>query len=121
MKNIRALYVEDSTMARGVVKEYLEDMLGELVVAGDGASGLAAFCLSDFDIVITDVKMPILDGFAMIEEMKKQKPQVKTIVISAFKGNEEIARMNALGVDVFLKKPLELEELRDAIQKICKA
>jgi len=121
VRKVSALYVEDSLLARRVVTEYLEDILEELVVASDGEAGLAAFCLREFDVVITDVKMPGVDGFAMIEEIKKQKPQTKTIVISAFKGSEEISRMEALGVDFFLQKPLELEELKKAIQKICEA
>jgi CheY-like chemotaxis protein len=120
IEEIRALYVEDSSMARGVVKEYLEEIVGFLVVADDGMGGLEAFGKAIFDIVVTDIKMPVMDGFTMLEAIKKQNPLVKSIVVSAFRGDDEVARMEALGVDAFLKKPLELEELKETMLRICR-
>jgi two-component system, NarL family, capsular synthesis sensor histidine kinase RcsC len=120
IEEIRALYVEDSSMARGVVKEYLEEIVGFLVVADDGMSGLEAFGKAAFDIVVTDIKMPVMDGFTMLEAIKKQNPLVKSIVVSAFKSDDEVARMEKLGINAFLKKPLELEELKETMLRICR-
>jgi YesN/AraC family two-component response regulator len=119
-KELRVLYVEDSSMARGVVKEYLEEIVGFLAVADDGMNGLEVFTGGSFDVVITDIKMPIMDGFTMIEAIKKQNPNIKTIVVSAFKGSDEEAKMELFGINAFLKKPLELEELKETMIKIYK-
>lgn len=118
MNNLRVLYVEDSQMARSVVGEFLAEIVTHLEIANDGEDALLKFKSSTFDAVITDLRMPNMDGLSLIGEIRSLDSNVNIVIVSAFQGEHEIAESTRFGIFEFLKKPLDLDVLEVVIEKI---
>jgi len=115
LATLRLLYVEDADFARESLAYYLKRYFGKVDVAGDGKKGLALFQAHPYDLVLTDISMPVMDGLEMTRQIKAIKPDMPVIVISAH--SEEAMRQDAAaaGVADFLIKPLFPEQVKAAI------
>ncbi len=69
------------------------------------------------DLVVTDLKMPVMDGFEFLSRMRKTYPDIPVIVISAFINSEAERKLSSLGVSHYFEKPFDLEDLVNWIQK----
>lgn len=115
--NRRILIVEDETsfalsLIEGL-KLYFPDI--EIVTAENGFQGLASLAESRPDLLITDLKMPVMDGFELIEKTNLLYPDLPVIVVSAHESPLVEMKLRELGVQTFLEKPLELEDLAEII------
>jgi DNA-binding response OmpR family regulator len=79
----KILVVDDDPTIRDVLKAVFGKAGLEVVTAEDGRAGLAAFGEGGFDLVITDIKMPVLSGIGMIERLRRSDPDVPVIIITA--------------------------------------
>lgn len=114
-KNLSVLYVEDNNALRDNVQRLLRKFFHGVSVAKDGEEGLKKFEKYQHAIVITDIKMPKMDGLALAKKIKKTSPKTKVIVMSAFDNQEYLLDMIDNGVFKFLKKPVNLNDLSDAL------
>ena len=118
----RILVVEDNLTNQLVIKRQL-DMLGhEVTVADDGEAGLRRWREQDFDLILTDCHMPIMDGYEMskairAEEKKFSKPEIPIIAITANALAGEADKCFDSGMNGFLTKPFSLEQLKTAVIK----
>lgn len=83
--------------------------------AADGISGLALIRQVRPDIVLTDIRMPNLDGLSMIAAIKSEFPQMQVAILTAFRDFEYAQRAIRLGVARYLLKPSKMDELNEAI------
>jgi two-component system OmpR family response regulator len=83
----------------------------EVVTAADGASALASATQARFNLIISDINMPHMDGLAFIEQLRAAQDQTPIIMLSARNGKEDITTALRLGADDFVAKPFGLEEL----------
>ncbi|MCK7468189.1 MAG: response regulator [Desulfosudis oleivorans] len=74
--------------------------------ARDGKEGLAKFLGGDFDLVITDLKMPVMTGMELLKKSKKEKPESRWIVITAFGSIDNAVEAMKAGASDYLTKPL---------------
>lgn len=118
MIDLSVLYVEDSQMARSVVGEFLGEIVKELDVAVDGEEALKKFKEKEFDVIVTDLRMPNMDGFSFLREVRELDEKVKIVVVSAFRGEQEVEECKKLAVFEFLKKPLNLDELETILERL---
>ena len=84
LSQLTVLYVEDEAFTRAMFTEFLERLVGTLLVAENGEQGLAAFHAHKPGIIISDVLMPVMDGLTMAEEIRKVDKQVPIIIMTAF-------------------------------------
>lgn len=115
--NKTVLIVEDErpfalSLIEGL-KLYFADM--DFITAENGFQGLAQLAEKSVDLVVTDLKMPLMDGFELVEKMNLLYPKLPVIVISAHEGPLVEMRLRELGVQSFMEKPVELEELAQMI------
>ncbi len=115
--NIKVLYAEDDITIRIPMTEMLKRRVKELYVAENGEEALKAFPKFKPDIVLTDIRMPKMDGLSLIRETKEINPEIRTIIVSAHDDAEFFLKAIALGVDGFLLKPIDKEKLFDQIKK----
>lgn len=112
---------EDELLIRQSIRGLIEKMQGPYVLCGEAADGeLALTMMQDLmpDILLTDIRMPFLDGFGLIKNVKTIMPWIKIIIISGY-GEFEYARQAiSLGVDQYLLKPIRSSELTEAIKKV---
>ena len=118
MKNLRVLYVEDSQMARSVVGEFLAEIVTHLEVANDGEDALEKFKSGRFDVLITDLRMPNMDGFSLISEIRKLSEDINIVIVSAFQGEHEMSESSKFNIFELLKKPLDLDDLEKVLVKL---
>lgn len=110
------LYVEDDDLTREYLSLYLNRRLGMVYVAKDGQQGLALFKKYRPQIVLSDIKMPLMDGLEMAAEIRKLDAAVPIIVTSGSDRAEDAEKMFEMGVSRFHLKPLDTEKLGKTIQ-----
>jgi two-component system response regulator YesN len=85
--------------------------------AGDGYAALDTFRTLNPDIVLTDIRMPGLDGLQLIEEIMREAPETYCIVFSGFNEFKYVKRAIELGVSAYMEKPITIQSIEKAIQK----
>jgi CheY-like chemotaxis protein len=110
--------VADDEMAmRDTLRKVLEDRGYQVVVAQDGSEAIAAYASrsSDFDLVVTNLEMPYMDGLALCRALKKFNPDVKILVSTGNMQAESVLAMQSCGVEDFLVKPYTDDRLVDRV------
>ena len=82
----------------------------DVSVAEEGQHALALALAGDFDVVVTDIRMPGLDGFALLQELKRAKPEVEVVLMTAFGSVERAVEAMRAGAYHYLTKPFDPEE-----------
>lgn len=113
--DVTVLYVEDENIFRTVLKEILEEVVQKVVLANDGLSGLEAFELNRPEIVITDIAMPRLNGLEMLKVIKKNNPELCTIVTTSYSETEYFLEAIELGVNRFVLKPFDRDQFKEIL------
>ncbi|NVJ50103.1 MAG: CHASE domain-containing protein [Gammaproteobacteria bacterium] len=116
--NITALLVEDNHVNQLIAKKLLEIYGVAVAVADDGMQALRALEKRRYDIIFMDLKMPNLDGFGAIEEIHKRSEwnNIPIVIISAATEESALNRANELGIEHFITKPYQKEQLLQVLQ-----
>ena len=120
VKNMRLLYVEDNKDLSRANMQLFEDIFMHVDLAEDGQSGFKLYQEKDYDLVITDINMPKMNGLVMLKNMREIKHNQVAIVVSAFSEIEYLASMQELKIDHFLTKPINSKHMIEAIYKSIK-
>ncbi|MEW6066961.1 MAG: sigma-54 dependent transcriptional regulator [Nitrospirota bacterium] len=115
------LIVEDDSLMRSFLSTLLTEEGYEIEEAGDGKTGLSKLLRSDFDLVITDLKMPDTSGLDLMQEGKKAKPETRWIIITAYGSIKNAVEAIKAGASDYLTKPFQSpDELRHVIRRVLK-
>jgi DNA-binding response OmpR family regulator len=119
----RVLLVEDEEDAREILSFYLDTVFDEVQIACDGQEGLELYekAYEDnktFDLVLTDIQMPKLDGLSMIENITNINENQKFIIVSAYKDEEYLFKSINLNVISYFVKPLEVKNMMEMLKKV---
>ncbi len=112
------LIVEDNKTLLTKLQQFLQKFFHTVLSARDGREGLHLYRQHKPQIVITDIKMPEMDGITFIKKLRFNDPEVKILILSAFDDKEYLYTAIELGVFRFLKKPLVLEEFTQTLIKL---
>jgi two-component system chemotaxis response regulator CheY len=114
------LIVEDSTTTRALIRAVIEEM-GDFntVEAGSGFDALKLLPTQEFDLVITDINMPDINGLELINFMKNNPrySHLPLIIVSTEKSEEDKKRGMALGAMAYITKPFKAHELQEVIRQ----
>lgn len=110
-KELIILVVEDEVKARESMINILSERFSKVIGAQNGDEGLKKFKKFKPDLVITDIAMPIMDGLDMAREIKEISDDVPIVVLSAYSEKERFLRSIDIGIDKYLIKPVDIEEL----------
>ncbi|MBL8606549.1 MAG: sigma-54-dependent Fis family transcriptional regulator [Myxococcales bacterium] len=113
----RILIVDDEANARAALSEILHDEGYATETAADGFKALAKIDEFSPDVVLTDVKMPGLDGIALMEKVKSAAPLTVFVVMTAFGTISSAVSAIKLGADNYLTKPLDFDALSAVIER----
>jgi len=116
-KSFTILYVEDNEALRTKASILLGKFFGKVDLAEDGKEGLEKFKKYHYPIVMTDIKMPNIDGMTLSKYIKHISPETKIIIMSAFDDKKLLFKGIELGIFRFLKKPVDVSELSDVLLK----
>jgi len=109
------LYVEDNEQLRNKAAKFLQKFFERVDLAANGKEGLDLFKNHHYPIIITDIKMPKMDGLTLIKHIKAISPESEVIVMSAFDTKGILLKGIELSVFRFLKKPVNSEELSETL------
>jgi len=113
----RVLVVDDDAGIRYMLREILESAGFDVDEAPDGEAALERFAAAPADLVVTDLRMPRLDGMGLLARLQAQSPAPRVVVITAHGSERQaVAAMKAGAIDYF-RKPFEMEELLAVVRR----
>lgn len=117
LKGKSVLVVDDNLTIRVLAQSMLEKIGAKVDVATNGREALLAVCYQDFDLIMTDVFMPEMDGIELVKELRAQGRTAKIIGMSASSVSDELDRIIEAGADGVVNKPFDVHELNAALIK----
>jgi two-component system chemotaxis response regulator CheY len=123
MADINILIVEDSPTMRQLISFALKRIRGvRIVEAGDGVDGLKKLSAEKFDMIFTDINMPVMDGLKLISLVREDANQkgVPIVVITTEGAQEDRQRALALGADDYITKPIQPNRILDVAKRLLK-
>ncbi len=120
MKKTNVLLIDDNTELVNMIKEYFHnhDSIEVVAEANDGEKGIELIEKEDtYDVIVLDLIMPKRDGLYVLETMNKLGIDKKVIVLTSYNSQDIIRKVSELGVQYFLLKPFELNELERRIKE----
>jgi len=123
MADINILIVEDSPTMRQLISFALKRIRGvRIVEAGDGVDGLKKISVEKFDMIFTDINMPVMDGLKLISLVREDPNQkdVPIVVITTEGAQEDRQRALALGANDYITKPIQPNRILDVARQLLK-
>ena len=111
------LLIDDDEGLRRVVEYNLREDGYRVITAGDGRAGLQAFASEHIDVVLTDVRMPEVDGLELLVRVKTMQPDVPVIMLTAHGTIDSAVEAMKIGAFDYLTKPFNREQLKAAVRK----
>lgn len=113
----KILVVDDEPMVTRGCRRALSEAGYEVDTVATGREGLRRAVSGDFDLVVTDLKLPDLDGMRLVRDLRTQRPEVAVIIITGFGTVPSAVEAVKLGVSDFIEKPFTPQEITDAIAR----
>jgi len=123
-KNLKVLYIEDNIDVREQTLKMLNIFFNNIVVGSNGDEGLVVFKAnnsyenSNFDLIITDIEMPIVDGISMINAIRKLDRHIPILVFSAHSNPDYMLQTINAGIDGYLLKPYNIEQISNTLMNV---
>jgi len=115
---MKILVVDDEEGARELFNTILTDEGYEVSLAGSGEEALALFKVQPFNLVVTDIKMPVMDGLQLLQEIRKTGSKTDVIMVTAYGEVESYLKAMSLGAAEYINKPIRIKELKRIVQKV---
>ena len=120
-KDISVLYVEDEEGVREQTMMILSMLFEHIDAAFDGEDGWQKYQKSSYDLVLTDISMPRMDGLELTRHIKEQDPMQKVAIVSAYNTADYLLQAIELGADGFILKPIKMDKMLVSIKKLADA
>jgi len=118
VQKLKLLYIEDNEDVRQSTVGLFGNIFQMITVAEDGEEALKRLedSFYGYDLVITDINMPKVDGYQVIEQIRKKNRDIKVYILSAYNQVDNIQKAGS-SVDAYLYKPLNMKMLFDALEQ----
>jgi len=115
----RALIADDMEINRNAIKTFLFFYHFEVDVAGDGLEARALLEKNDYDVIVSDIEMPNMNGFELLSWIRRSSAQKEkpVIMLSTLDSPEIIERCAHIGATAYIVKPFTKEKIDEALQK----
>ena len=117
----KILIVEDEKSMREVLGILLEGRVTMLLFAAGGIDGISFLNKDIFDMVITDINMPRVNGFEILKKVRETSPDTLVIMITAFGTTESAIEAMQLGAYDYIHKPFKIDEIRLVVKRPLKS
>lgn len=117
-KDLHVLYVEDDADIRKKSMDLFHNFFEHITTVKDGVEALEEYNKNHYDIIITDISMPRMDGIELISIIRKDKPKIPIIVYSAWNNSSYMSDCISLNVDGYLLKPMQVKNLIEVLEKV---
>ena len=117
---MKVLVVDDEPIVLTSCRMVLEAEGCEVMTAGTVQEALSFLESQAFELLLIDVKMPVLDGMYLVRQVGKKRPRMPIIVMSGYSTDDTIREALDLGAATFIAKPFTPDELADAVRSVLK-
>lgn len=117
-KNLHVLYVEDNDDVRSQTTKMLGAFFDNIDLAINGAEGFKLFSDKSYDIVITDIKMPEIDGMTLIKMIREINDSIPILILSAHDDKDYLLKSIDFNVEGYILKPYNLNQIAETIEKV---
>lgn len=116
----KILIVDDSPSVLAVLDDMLDTLGYEVSAAANGKEGLQKIDATKFDLIITDLSMPVMDGIAFVQSAKQHVncKFVPIVMLSSEEDEAKIAEARRVGISTFLRKPVKEMQLRTILKVV---
>ena len=118
MKDYNILVIDDEAAQRDVLTGYLKKKGYKISSASSGKEGIETARTNSVDIILSDFKMPDLNGIEVLEQIKKINPEISFVIVTAYGTVENAVKAMRLGAFDYISKPVDLDELDLMIERI---
>lgn len=118
ISEIKIFYVEDEPFIRDGLVRFLRRRTDNIHVFKNGKEAFEAFEELNPDLIITDIRMPVMDGLEMASKIRELNSDVPIIITTGHNDEEHLLRSIDIGIDKYIKKPVSFSELMDVVKKI---
>ena len=115
---MKILVVDDEEGARDLFNTILTDEGYDVSLANGGEEALGLFKSYPFNLVITDIKMPVMDGLQLLQEIRKMGSKTDVIIVTAYGEVESYLKAMSLGAAEYINKPIRIKELKQIVHKV---
>jgi len=115
---MKIMVVDDEEGARDLFNTILTDEGYDVSLANGGEEALSLFKSNPFNLVITDIKMPVMDGLQLLQEIRKMGSKTDVIMVTAYGEVESYLKAMSLGAAEYINKPIRIKELKRIVHKI---
>lgn len=114
-QNLRVLLVEDDSMLQSVLKETLEGFGCTVVTSDNGHDAIEKLKIEEFNVIISDIKMPKMDGISLLETLKTLNVETPVVMMTGYSEYKDDQIEHSGGV-VLLEKPFTREQLKELFE-----
>jgi len=114
----KILVVDDSKTIRDLLSSFLSFMGFHVAVASNGNEGLHLFLTNSFDLVLSDVQMPGMDGWTLAFHIKDKSPDTPILLVTGEEKEGIMEKLKGSCVESVLFKPFRLEDIQEMVQKM---
>ena len=115
---LSVLLVEDDELNRELFSHILQNRVHKLLIAASAQDALTVTKGFEFDVILTDIRMPEMDGVALFKALRKRSPHTPIIAVTGNASSKETAHYKALGFNDVIAKPFEVQDIMQALQMI---
>ncbi|MDO8837083.1 MAG: response regulator [Vicinamibacterales bacterium] len=118
---MKVLIVDDDAMARLILRQVLQRNFGAVVTeVPNGLEALVAVEAEDFDLIILDLRMPVMDGLTVLQTIRATPKHARTpvVILTADRKEENVYRSINLGVSDYLTKPFRGKEIAERLGQV---
>jgi CheY-like chemotaxis protein len=121
VRPLRCLVVDDEEAVRSVLGDVIEGAGHRVTLVAGGAEAIARFQVEPFDVVLTDLAMPRVSGWQVARAVKQVAPRVPVFLVTGFGVELSPEERRGRGVDLVLVKPLQIQEILDALAEVARS
>lgn len=114
---LSVLIVDDEKYIRDLLADLVRHNAHESETAVDGEDALVKLSQKRFDVVLTDIKMPRLDGYNLLKKVKEKHPETAVVVMTGYSQEFSVREALSLGAEEYLSKPFHTEEVMMVIER----
>ena len=118
LKKMRVLLIDDDQWIRSSLSYYFKKKTQEFQAVETAEDALSYLDNHPCDIVISDYKLPGMDGLTLLNRLKKDASPVLKILITAYTTEDVVARARDIGLDGFIKKPFNAHDIEELLERL---